>query len=84
MSAFINAADEVSGHTVFVLDDYHLIEDQNIHEALAFLLDRLPPSVHFVVAGRREPPLPLARYRARHQLLEFQTEDLHFSLEESV
>ena len=78
LSAFINVANEVPDHMVFVLDDYHLIDDPSIHAALTFLLDHLPPTLHFVLAGRAEPPLPLARYRARQELLELRTEDLHF------
>ena len=57
---------------------YHLIEEPAIHQALTFLLDHLPPTLHFVLAGRAEPPLPLARYRARHELLELRAEDLQF------
>ena len=83
LSAFLNAADELSDHMVFVLDDYHLIESPGIHEILTFLLDHLPPLLHFVVAGRREPPLPLARYRARQELFELRAEDLRFLPEET-
>lgn len=83
LSAFINAADELSYHMVFVLDDYHLIESLSIHEILTFLLDHLPPSLHFVVAGRGEPRLPLARYRARQELFELRAEDLRFLPEET-
>src|SRR5215204_592197 len=84
LSAFINVANELPDHTVFVLDDVHLIEEASIHEALTFLLDHLPPTLHLVLAGRVEPPLPLARYRARHQLLELRTEDLQFLPEETA
>jgi LuxR family transcriptional regulator, maltose regulon positive regulatory protein len=83
LSAFINAADELSDHIVFVLDDYHLIESPGIHEILISLLDHLPRLLHFIVAGRGEPPLPLARYRARQELLEFRAEDLRFLPEET-
>src|SRR5215211_416773 len=83
LSAFINVANDLPDHTVFVLDDAHLIEDASIHEALTFLLDHLPPTLHFVLAGRDEPPLPLARYRARHELIELRTEDLQFQVEET-
>jgi LuxR family maltose regulon positive regulatory protein len=83
LSAFLTTATEVPDHTVFVLDDYHLIEDPSVHAALTFLLDRLPPTFHFVLAGRAEPPLPLARYRARQELLEVRAEDLHFSVQET-
>ena len=78
LSAFINVANEAPNHIVFVLDDYHLIEEPSIHSALAFLLDHLPPALHFVLATRAEPPLPLARYRARRELKEFRTDDLQF------
>jgi LuxR family maltose regulon positive regulatory protein len=83
LSAFINVGNEIRDHTVFVLDDAHLIEDASIHEALTFLLDHLPPTLHFVLAGRDEPPLPLARYRARDELLQLRTEDLQFRMEET-
>src|SRR5215212_11566707 len=83
LSAFINVANDLPDHTVIVLDDVHLIEDASIHEALTFLLDHLPPTLHFVLAGRAEPPLPLARYRARHELLELRADDLSFLMEET-
>lgn len=84
LAAFINVANTLSEPIAFVLDDYHLIEDPAIHIALTFLLDHLPPTIHLVLAGRAEPPLPLARYRAHQILLEFSTENLAFSLEESA
>ena len=52
LTAFINLANDVTDHMVFVLDDYHLIEDPSIHQALTFLLDHLPPALHLVLAGR--------------------------------
>jgi LuxR family transcriptional regulator, maltose regulon positive regulatory protein len=84
LTAFINVANEMSGHTIFVLDDYHVIKDSSIHQALTFLLDHLPPTLHFVLAGREEPPLSLARYRARQELMELRVEDIHFSLDETT
>jgi LuxR family maltose regulon positive regulatory protein len=83
LSAFINVANDIPDHMVFVLDDYHLIDEPSIHAALTFLLDHLPPTTHVVLAGRAEPPLPLARYRARHELLELQAEDLRFQADET-
>ncbi|MEX1158292.1 MAG: AAA family ATPase, partial [Thermomicrobiales bacterium] len=83
LTAFVNVANELPGQIVFVLDDFHLIEDGSIHEALAFLLDHLPPTVHFALAGRGEPPLPLARYRARQELFELDASDLQFRVEET-
>jgi LuxR family maltose regulon positive regulatory protein len=83
LAAFINAANEIPDHTVFVVDDYHLIDDPSIHQALTFLLDHLPPMLHLVLVGRAEPSLPLARYRARHELLEIRAEDLRFLPDEA-
>ena len=50
LSAFVNVANDVPDHLVFILDDYHLIEDPSIPQALTFLLDHLPPTLHFVLA----------------------------------
>jgi LuxR family maltose regulon positive regulatory protein len=84
LAAFINAVNDVAEHLVFVLDDYHLIDDPSIHQALTFLLDHLPPKLHVVLAGRAEPSLPLARYRAKGELLELRAADLRFSLDETA
>jgi LuxR family transcriptional regulator, maltose regulon positive regulatory protein len=67
-----------------VIDDYHLIESQPIHEGLAFLLGHLPPRLHVVISSRSDPPLPLARLRARGQLAELRAADLRFTPEESA
>jgi LuxR family transcriptional regulator, maltose regulon positive regulatory protein len=84
LSSFLNAASDLPHHLVFVLDDYHLIEEPAIHQALTFLLDHLPPTLHFALAVRARPPLPLARYRARHELLELRAEDLQFARDEAT
>ncbi len=83
LTAFINEGLSLPGHTVFVLDDYQHIHHPSIHDALANLLDHVPPTLHFVVASRGEPPLPLARYRARQELLEIGPDVLQFLPEES-
>jgi LuxR family maltose regulon positive regulatory protein len=83
LSAFLNVASDLPHHLVFVLDDYHLIEEPSIHQALTFLLDHLPPTLRFALATRAQPPLPLARYRARHELLELRAADLEFASDEA-
>lgn len=82
LAALINTGNQISDHLVLILDDYHVIEDPTIHEVVAFIIDHLPPTMHIVLSGRSEPPLPLARYRARQELLEFATEDLQFEATE--
>jgi len=69
---------------VLVLDDYHLIIAQPVHEALTFLLDHLPPTLHLVIATRADPPLPLPRLRARGQLTELRQADLRFTTGEAA
>ena len=67
-----------------MLDDYHVIESATLHETVAYLLEHLPPQVHLVLGGRADPPLPLARLRARGELLEVRAADLRFTAEESA
>jgi LuxR family maltose regulon positive regulatory protein len=83
LAAFVDLAADASDETVFVLDDYHLIDEASVHQAVAYLLDHLPPAFHLVLAGRADPPLPLARYRARAELLEVRSDDLAFSAAET-
>lgn len=67
-----------------VLDDYHAIQNETIHAALAFLLEHLPGNLHIVVSTRIDPPWPLARFRARNQLVEIRAQDLRFTAEEAA
>jgi LuxR family maltose regulon positive regulatory protein len=83
LTAFVNLASELPGQTAFVLDDYHRIENATIHAALTFLIDHLPATVHIVLAGRGQPPLPLARYRARQEMAELVATDLQLAVEET-
>src|ERR671921_731793 len=69
---------------VLVLDDYHVIDARAIDDALAFLLEHLPPGMHLAVAAREDPNLPLARLRARGQLTEVRASDLRFTLSETA
>jgi len=83
-AALVNEAAALPAPTVLVLDDYHLIEARPVHEALAFLVSHLPPQVHLVIATRADPPLPLARLRARGQLTELRQADLRFTPAEAA
>ncbi len=68
---------------VIVLDDYHLVTDQAVQEALAFLIEHQPEPMHLVITSRADPPLPLARLRARGQLSEIRQADLRFTASEA-
>lgn len=69
---------------ILVLDDFHYIETTLIHQQLSFLLDHLTPRLHLVISSRSDPPLNLARLRARDQLLELHEGDLRFTTQEAV
>jgi len=71
-------------HAVLILDNYHFITDESIHEALSFLLDHLPPRMHLVLLTREDPPLPLAQLRGQDDLLELRATDLRFTQEETA
>lgn len=84
MTGLINEMSSSPRPVVFVLDDYHVIETQAIHDALAFLLDHLPGPLHLVLTTRADPPWRLARLRARHQLNELRAADLRFRPDEAA
>jgi LuxR family maltose regulon positive regulatory protein len=84
IATLLNDVDAVATDVVLVLDDYHVIESTELHQAVAFLLDRLPPQIHLVIASRADPPFPLARLRARGELLEIRVADLRFTPDEAT
>ena len=83
LTALLNALGEVRNDVVLVLDDYHVIERPEIHDAVGFLIDHLPSRVHVIVATRADPPLSLARLRARGDLVEIRAADLRFTPDEA-
>lgn len=84
VATLLNDLADLAQNVILVLDDYHLIESQDLHEAMAFLLEQLPPQVHLVIGSRADPPLPLGRLRARGDLLELRAPDLRFTAEEAA
>ncbi|MGD2251921.1 MAG: LuxR C-terminal-related transcriptional regulator [Anaerolineales bacterium] len=84
LTVLINELAADPGDVCLILDDYHLIEAEEIHTALRFLIDNLPPRLHIVIATRSDPPIPLGQLRARGQLLELRQSDLRFSFEEAA
>jgi LuxR family maltose regulon positive regulatory protein len=84
LTALLNEIATLPQGVVLVLDDYHLVESEPVDEALAFLLEHLPPQLHLVIATREDPRLPLARWRARGQLAELRAADLRFTASEAA
>ncbi len=77
--SLINELDELDQDFILVLDDYHLIREQSIHELLDLLLQYPPHGLHLVIATRQDPVLSLGALRARHQVAEIRGQDLRFS-----
>ena len=83
LTTVVNDVAAAEAEVVLLLDDYHVIDSPAVHEGMAFLLAHLPPRLHLVLASRVDPPLPLARLRARGELVEVRAADLRFTAEEA-
>jgi LuxR family maltose regulon positive regulatory protein len=84
LTSLINEIAVSPNKIILILDDYHLIEAQSIHDTLSFLLENIPPQMHLVIATREDPHLPLARLRASGQLTELRAIDLRFTSAEAA
>ncbi len=84
LTTLLNQIASIPDHFVLVLDDYHVIDARPVDYALTYLVDHLPPRMHLVIATREDPPLPLARLRARDQLTELRATDLRFTPSETA
>lgn len=83
LTTLINDLSALEVDVVLVLDDYHVIETEPIHDGFSFLLDHMPASMHVVIASRSDPPFPLPRLRARRELVEIRAQDLRFTADEA-
>ena len=84
LTSLLNEIAAIPNDFILVLDDYHAIDSKPTDAALAFLIERLPPRMHLVIATREDPDLPLARLRARDQLTELRVKDLRFTEQEAA
>src|SRR6201996_9591565 len=84
LTTLLNDLSAVAGDIVLVLDDYHVIDAREVQDGMTFLFDHLPPGLHVVIAGRADPALPLARWRARGELVEIRAAELRFTPDEAA
>ncbi len=84
LTALINDAAAIPDDFSLVLDDFHVIDAESIHDALTFLLEHMPPQMHLILVTRTDPPLPLARLRAGGEMTELRAADLRFTSEEAA
>jgi ATP/maltotriose-dependent transcriptional regulator MalT len=84
LTPLINQIAQVKHPFCLILDDYHVIQNQEVHQIVSFMLEHRPPALHLVIATRADPPLPLARLRARSGMLELRLADLRFTMQEAA
>ncbi|HZG68404.1 MAG TPA: LuxR C-terminal-related transcriptional regulator, partial [Herpetosiphonaceae bacterium] len=84
LTALLNDLSMLPHPFVLVLDDYHLLDARPVDDALTFLLEHLPAQMHLLIVTREDPPLPLARFRARGHLTDVRAADLRFTPEEAT
>lgn len=80
----INALTDLPDQVVLVLDDYHVIDSDDVHRVVAYLLEHQPPTLHVIMTSRETPPLPLSNLRAHREMVEIRREDLRFTVEEAT
>jgi LuxR family maltose regulon positive regulatory protein len=83
LPGLLNELSALGSPLVLVLDDYHVVTNATCHRTLAFFLDHLPAGVHVALSTRVDPPLPLARMRARGELAELRAAELRFTDQEA-
>jgi LuxR family maltose regulon positive regulatory protein len=84
LTTLLNDLSTVAGDIVLVLDDYHVIDAREVQDEMAFLIDHMPAGLRVVIVGRADPALPLARWRARGELVEIRAVELRFTLDEAA
>ena len=80
----INQFTRISERNILVLDDFHLIQSQDLYLGVNYFLDHLPYQIHLVIITREDPPLPLPQMRAKGQMVELRARELHFTIDESA
>ncbi len=80
----INALDQIEKEFILVLDDYHSVHEQAIHNLLSDLLCHPPKPLHLVIVTRRDPPLHLSTFRASGKMTEIRIRELRFSAKETA
>jgi LuxR family transcriptional regulator, maltose regulon positive regulatory protein len=83
LTSLINDLEAAAVEMVMVLEDYQFINSKEVHQAVTFLLEHCPKTLHLVIVTRSDPALPLIRWRARGQTLELRAADLRFNEHEA-
>ena len=84
LTSLINDLESANVHLALVLDDYQFVKNPAVHGAVAFILEHCPNTFHMVIVSRSDPPLPLARLRARGQMVEVRAADLSITVSQEA
>lgn len=84
LTCLINEIAEIHASILLVLDDYHVLNNSTIHQSISFLLENMPSNLRLIITSRSDPPFPLARLRARRELVEIRVDDLRFTATETA
>ncbi len=83
LTLLVNLLMDSNEQIVLILDDYHMITEQQIHTTLSYLVEHLPAQLHIILSTRSDPPLPLSQWRARGRMLEVRTNQLRCTTKET-
>lgn len=75
-------AEQIETPWLIVLEDYHYVTSTVVHQLVDFLLENAPEGLRLILSTRVDPPLALARLRARGQLAELRASSLRFREDE--
>jgi LuxR family maltose regulon positive regulatory protein len=84
LTLWLNELDHLPHKGLLILDDYHVINEPDIHAAMTYFIEHLPASLHLILLSRSEPPLSLVRWHARGAIQRIATSDLRFEAEETA
>ncbi|PLX16271.1 MAG: hypothetical protein C0597_08125, partial [Marinilabiliales bacterium] len=84
LESFINDLLKLKQDLLLVLDDFHLIENYEILQMIAFILEHAPNNLHILISTRSDPAFPLARLRSQNELLELRSSELNFTLNDII
>jgi LuxR family maltose regulon positive regulatory protein len=84
LTRLISEMERLPDKAIIVLDDYHLIDSKPVHDMINFLIEHLPPTIHLVITGRADPPLPISRLRVQGEINEVRTAQLRFTKKEAA
>ena len=82
LTRLIREMERLPGKSIIVIDDYHLIDSKPVHDVINFMIEYLPSTIHLVITGRADPPLPISRLRVQGELNEVRTSQLRFTKKE--